>query len=113
MADYKSAARPGLVGQGRDMTEPDVLIAGAGLAGLCCGRRLAQCRVSFQILEAADGVGGRMRTDTVDGFRLDRGFHVLLTGYPEAQRVLDFPELKLHKFYPGALVRKGGRFHRV
>jgi phytoene dehydrogenase-like protein len=94
------------------MSEPDVLIVGAGLAGLCCARRLAQCGTSFHILEASDGVGGRLRTDLVDGFRLDRGFHVFRTAYPEAKRVLDFDSLKLHNFYPGCLIRKGGKFHR-
>lgn len=53
-----------------------------------------------------------MRTDTVDGFRLDRGFQVLLTAYPEARRVLDYAGLDLRSFEPGALVRFGGRFHR-
>lgn len=65
------------------------------------------------MLEASDGIGGRVRTDLVDGFLLDRGFQVLLTAYPEAQRVLDYAALKLEELYPGALVRTGGRFHRV
>src|SRR5947209_7282446 len=95
------------------MNHPDVLIVGAGLAGLGCATRLKQIGVPFQILEASDGIGGRLRTDLVDGFRLDRGFQVLLTAYPEAKRVLDLDELKLGKFYPGALVRKGGTFHRL
>src|SRR5687768_15038283 len=68
----------------------DVLIVGAGLAGLSCARRLREVGVSFQVLEAADAVGGRVRTDVVDGFRLDRGFQVLLTAYPEARRMLDY-----------------------
>src|SRR5258708_7488061 len=95
------------------MAEPAVLIVGAGLAGLCCGRRFAQCGVPFTILEASDDIGGRMRTDLVDGFRLDPGFPVFPTAYPEAKRVLDYGPLQLRKFYPGALVRKGGRFHRL
>jgi hypothetical protein len=68
---------------------------------------------SVVVLEASDAVGGRARTDVVDGFRLDRGFQVLLTAYPEAQRTLDLPALGLRAFHPGALVRLGGRFHRV
>ncbi|OWK42349.1 putative oxidoreductase [Fimbriiglobus ruber] len=95
------------------MNQPDVLISGAGLAGLCCGRRLAQCGVSFQILEASDAVGGRVRTDVVDGFRLDRGFQIYLPEYPEGRRVLDYGPLDLRPFTRGALVRIGGRFHRV
>lgn len=95
------------------MPDRDVLIVGAGLAGLACARRLAQAGVSFLILEASDGVGGRVRTDEVDGFRLDRGFQVLLTAYPEARAVLDFGALRLHAFAPGALVRYHGRFYPV
>ena len=53
-----------------------------------------------------------MRTDLVDGFRLDRGFQVMLTAYPEAKRLLDYRALHLKPFQPGALVWHGGRFHR-
>jgi phytoene dehydrogenase-like protein len=90
-----------------------VLIIGAGLAGLCCARVLHQAHIPFMILEASDGVGGRVRTDQVEGFLLDRGFQVLQTAYPEAQRVLDYSALKLKPFYPGALVYFDGRLHRV
>jgi phytoene dehydrogenase-like protein len=92
---------------------PDVLIVGAGLAGLCCGKRLAECGVSFRILEASDGVGGRVRTDLLDGFRLDRGFQIYLTSYPEGRRVLDLDALNLKTFTRAALVWRGGRFHRL
>lgn len=92
---------------------PDVLIIGAGLAGLCCARRLHESGVRFQILEAAETIGGRVRTDHVEGFLLDHGFQVLLTAYPEAQRMLDYTALELRSFYPGALVRYGGAFHRI
>ena len=54
-----------------------------------------------------------MRTESVEGFRLDRGFQVLLTAYPQAQLELDYGALDLHPFYDGALVRYGGRFHRI
>lgn len=91
----------------------DVLVVGAGLAGLCCARRLGERGLSTIVLEASDGVGGRVRTDEVAGFRLDRGFQVLSTAYPEARAVLDYGALDLRAFYPGALVRFGGRFHRV
>jgi phytoene dehydrogenase-like protein len=95
------------------MTGPDVLIVGGGLAGLCCGRRLAECGVPFRILEAADAVGGRVRTDVVDGFRLDRGFQIYLTAYPEGRRVLDLNALDLRPFARGARVRVRGQFRRV
>ena len=60
------------------MKDPDVLIVGAGLAGLACAQCLEDEGVACRILEASDGAGGRVRTDVVDGFRLDRGFQVFL-----------------------------------
>lgn len=90
-----------------------VVVVGGGLAGLCCARRLTQGGVEALVVEASAQVGGRVRTDPVDGFLLDRGFQVLLTAYPEARRALDYGALELRAFYPGALVRTGGRFHRV
>jgi phytoene dehydrogenase-like protein len=95
------------------MAAPEVLIVGAGLAGLGCALRLREIGIPFLILEAADGVGGRVRTDLLDGFRLDRGFQVLLPAYPEAERVLDYGPLDLKSFKHADLVRFGGRFQRV
>ncbi len=92
---------------------PHVLIVGAGLAGLCCARRLQREGTPFLILEASDGVGGRIRTDAVEGFRLDRGFQVFLTSYPEAAQQLDFPTLRLKPFLPGAMIRYRGKFHEL
>lgn len=92
---------------------PPALIVGAGLAGLSCALRLHRAGVPVQVLEAQDGVGGRIRTDLVDGFRIDRGFQVLLTAYPEVQDLIDLEALELEAFTPGALVQWGGRFHRI
>jgi phytoene dehydrogenase-like protein len=90
-----------------------VVIVGAGLAGLACALKLTQAGVPVRILEASDGIGGRVRTDLVDGFRLDRGFQAFFTAYPEAQSLLDYAALDLRPFTPGAIVRSGGRFHKV
>jgi phytoene dehydrogenase-like protein len=90
-----------------------VLVVGAGLAGLCCARTLHRAGTAVSVLEASDAVGGRVRTDRVDGFLLDRGFQILLTAYPEARAVLDYRALELRAFAPGAVVRFRGRFHRV
>ena len=90
-----------------------VVVVGAGLAGLACARELVVRGREVVVLEASDGVGGRVRTDVVHGFQLDRGFQVHLTSYPEAARVLDHAALDLRAFQPGALVWHGGRAHRV
>lgn len=86
---------------------------GGGVAGLSAAMSLKKAGVPFVLLEAADDVGGRVRTDRVDGFLLDRGFQIFLTGYPSAQRILDYEALDLRPFYAGALVHFQGAFHRV
>jgi len=91
----------------------DVIIVGAGLAGLSCARELQAKEISFEILEASDGIGGRVRTDTMDGFLLDRGFQVLLTAYPEAKRALDGARLELKPFIPGVISWYAGRMNRL
>lgn len=91
----------------------DVIIVGAGISGLACARRLQEKGLGFLLLDASDGIGGRIRTDERDGFLIDRGFQVLQTWYPEARRLLDYGALDLRPFDPGALVRWEGRFHRV
>jgi phytoene dehydrogenase-like protein len=92
---------------------PDVIVVGAGVSGLCCARELHAAGLDVLALERGDAPGGRVRTDEVDGFLLDRGFQVLLTAYPEARRVLDFERLGLRPFESGALIRKDGRFSRI
>ena len=87
----------------------DVVIVGAGLAGLTAARVLEQNGIATVLLEASDGVGGRVRSDEVDGFILDRGFQVMLTAYPEIHRHLDIPALDFRAFEPGALVWREGK----
>lgn len=91
----------------------DVVVIGGGLAGLAACCELEKRGIDYLLLESSDEVGGRVRTDVVEGFLLDRGFAIFLTGYPEAQRVLDYDALDLKPFYAGADVRFNGSFHRV
>jgi phytoene dehydrogenase-like protein len=95
------------------MGETDIVIVGAGLAGLSCARELTRHGRSLQVLEAAETIGGRICTDMHEGYRLDRGFEVLQTAYPEARSALDFENLDLRAFVPGALIRFNGRFHKI
>lgn len=91
----------------------DAIIIGAGLAGLSCARTLQQKNLSYLILEKDKRPGGRIKTDVVDGFRLDRGFQVLQTGYPEAQQTLDYNELQLKKFPAGVAVFHNGKLNII
>ena len=82
------------------------IIIGAGMAGLACANWLHRAGRPVLVLDAADAVGGRVRTDvTPEGFRLDRGFQILLTDYPEARRMFDYGALDLQKYRSGAVVR--------
>ncbi len=94
-------------------TPHDALVIGAGLSGLSCARTLHRAGLRVLVLEADDDIGGRVRTDHVDGFILDRGFQVLQTAYPEACKALDYGKLRLRPFDPGVAVRKNGRFHII
>lgn len=90
-----------------------VIVIGGGLAGLAASIRLQADNIPFLLLESSDAVGGRVRSDVVDGYTLDRGFQIFITGYPEARKILDYDSLDLRKFYSGAQVYYGGRFHTV
>ena len=90
-----------------------VAIVGAGLAGLRCAGELHRAGAEVVVVESADRVGGRATTDDLDGFRLDRGFQVLLTAYPAARAALDMDGLGLGAFRRGAIVSRGGRLSRV
>jgi protoporphyrinogen oxidase len=87
-----------------------IVIIGAGVAGLTCAKYLKDKGVDALILEASDCVGGRVRTDVIEGFRLDRGFQVLLTSYPEAKKLLNYDDLLLKNLPSGARVRCGDDF---
>ncbi|MET8835993.1 NAD(P)/FAD-dependent oxidoreductase [Micromonospora sp. NPDC004540] len=93
--------------------DTDVVIVGGGLAGLAAARRLHRAGVPWRLLEAADRLGGRVATDEVDGYLLDRGFQVLNTAYPRLGGLVDLGALDLGWFTPGVLVRRGDRLDRL
>jgi glycine/D-amino acid oxidase-like deaminating enzyme len=86
--------------------DAEVLVIGAGLAGLRCAGMLARAGRDVRVWEASDAIGGRVRTDVIDGFRCDRGFQVLNPAYPELKRALDISALNLQPFGAGVAVRR-------
>jgi glycine/D-amino acid oxidase-like deaminating enzyme len=94
-------------------TAVDVAIVGAGMAGLCAAWELSRAGLQVALLEAADRPGGRVSTDLVDGFRLDRGFQLINPSYPQLCRLdragaLDLDRLQLQSFDAGVRVALGG-----
>ncbi|MEU9521377.1 NAD(P)/FAD-dependent oxidoreductase [Streptomyces sp. NPDC048224] len=93
--------------------QADVVVVGAGIAGLAAAQRLTGAGVTTTVLEAAHTVGGRMATEKVDGFRLDRIGQLLSTAYPELRRTPGLDGLALLPFAPGVLLHSEGRHHRA
>ena len=91
----------------------DVVVVGAGLSGLAAARRLAAAGLAVRVLEAGSAPGGRVRTDSVDGFRLDRGFQVLCPAYPAVPRELDVPALDLRRSPVASGCFRAGRVRRL
>ena len=86
------------------MGDVSVIIVGAGVSGLAAARHLRRSGVDVVVLEGSDAVGGRIRTDLVDGFRLDRGFQLYNPAYPEGRSVLEYDALDLRTFVAGARI---------
>ncbi|MDG9705065.1 FAD-dependent oxidoreductase [Streptomyces sp. DH37] len=105
-----SALRPN---PGRDRDTTDVVVIGAGLAGLAAARRLTGAGLGVTVLEAADSVGGRMATEEIDGYRLDRDGRPLSSGWPELRHCPGLEALDLRPFGSGVLIRSGDRGLRV
>ena len=95
------------------MGDTDVVVVGAGLAGLVAALDLTAAGLDVVVLDRADRVGGRVVTDRVDGYVLDRGFQVLNTSYPQVRKRLDLDAMGARRLTPGALVRHDGRLRRI
>jgi phytoene dehydrogenase-like protein len=119
---FEDAARPGRTGaqgegseggQGGEGGEADVVIVGAGLAGLAAAHHLTGAGLRVTVLEAASRVGGRLATEDVDGYLLDRGGQLLCPDWSEFRTLSALDGLELRPFAPGALLCGDGRTHRV
>lgn len=93
--------------------DADVVIVGAGIAGLSAAHRLTSAGITVCVVEAAPVVGGRTATDQLDGFRLDRTGQLLCSSYPELRRTAVLRDADLRMFSPGVLVHSGGRLQRT
>lgn len=91
----------------------DVIIVGAGVAGLAAAHDCLEAGLSVKVFEASGNAGGRVMSIQKDGFILDKGFQVLLTAYPEAQQRLDYKALNLKPFKSGAKIRVGNVWHTL
>ena len=95
------------------MNDFSTVIIGGGISGLTCAKYLNEKGCSFILLEGSDALGGRVRTDKVEGFKLDRGFQVLLTNYPEARKTLNYSDLRLKYFDSGSLIKAKNGFMKM
>ena len=91
------------------MAKPNIYIVGAGISGLIAAMVLEEKGHCPIVLEQSDRVGGRLKTDTVKGYQLDRGFQVLLSAYPAAQKYLDYEQLNLQELKAGACIFKDNK----
>lgn len=102
-----TAPGPSPVSTSGPPTSADVVVVGAGLAGLACARELMGSGLDVVVLEAGDGVGGRVRTDEVDGVLVDRGFQLLNPTYPALPWFVDVDALRLQPLGAGVVVARG------
>lgn len=87
-----------------------IAVIGSGAAGLTCAATLTGAGMEVTVFEAKDRIGGRLATDHVEGFTLDHGFQVLMTGYPSVSSLLDLKALDVRPFESGALIFDGEKF---
>lgn len=89
-----------------------IVIIGAGMAGLQAATQLAQQGIPFLLLDADSEVGGRIKSDHLDGFTLDHGFQVLQTNYSEVQVSLNLTALSLSSFESGSKLWISGQWRK-
>lgn len=94
-------------------SKTDVIVIGAGVAGLAAARRLSIAGREVCVLDASDDIGGRIRTDQVDGLLLDRGFQLYNPAYNEGISVLDLKALDVKSFSPGVIVSLDSRHYKM
>jgi len=89
----------------------DVIVVGAGLAGLTAATYLERAGLEVTVLEKSDRPGGRVKTDLIDGYRLDHGFQVINSGYSEIRKLNLLAGLDFQRISPN--IRLAGLGDRV
>ena len=91
----------------------DIIILGAGPAGLACALKCQQLGREYLLIEGSNRIGGRLGSLYEDGYIFDLGFQVYNSAYVNTNRLLDLDELNLKYFKPGAAVHYGNSFQIV
>ena len=91
----------------------DIIILGAGPAGLACALKCQQLGREYLLIEGSNRIGGRLGSLYQDGYIFDLGFQVYNSAYDSTNRLLDLDELNLKYFKPGAAVHYGNSFQIV
>lgn len=86
--------------------DADVIVVGAGVAGLRCARVLEQAGLDVLTVDAGWTVGGRIRTSVIDGFTCDWGLQTLNPVYPAIRQWVDLEALDMRYPMPALLVRR-------
>jgi phytoene dehydrogenase-like protein len=91
----------------------DVVVVGGGIAGLGVAARLSQAGLEVLLLESAGRLGGRAADESVDGYTIGDGAHLLHTSWPLLRQAAAPGRLGLRGFAPGVQIHSAGQRMRV
>ncbi|MSY97025.1 MAG: FAD-dependent oxidoreductase, partial [Actinobacteria bacterium] len=90
-----------------------VVVVGAGLAGLTCAIYLQRSGIEVTVLEASDRVGGRVKTDSVNGYLFDHGFQVINPNYSEIKRLDALSGIEFNEIFSNLRIIEGNENLKV
>ena len=95
------------------VSHSDIIIIGAGPAGLACALKCQQQGIEYLLIEQDQRAGGRVGSFYDNGYIFDLGFQVYNSAYVNTNAILDIDELDLRYFKPGAVVHDGDSFQMI